>query len=169
MSITFNADEVLEIAEQIERNGANFYRRAAKAFAQSDAHRLLTDLASWEETHEKVFADMRKELSQREKEPVFFDPNNEAVMYLRAMADNHIFRPAAEPSEFFAGGESLEEVLRKAIQFEKDSVSFYLGMTDVVGESLGRDKVARIIQEEKRHVVMLNEKLAFRSDVTKKS
>jgi len=168
MSITFNADEVFEMAEQIERNGAKFYRRAAKAFAHSDAHQLLTDLAGWEETHEKVFADMRKELSQKEKEPVFFDPNNEAVMYLRAMADNHVFRPQAEPSEFFTGGESLEEVFRKAIRFENDSVSFYLGMTDVVGESLGRDKVAGIIQEEKRHVVMLNEKLASRNDFTKK-
>ena len=30
MSYEFNADEVFEIAEQIERNGAKFYRTAAK-------------------------------------------------------------------------------------------------------------------------------------------
>ena len=30
MSIVFNADEILEMAEQIERNGAKFYRRASE-------------------------------------------------------------------------------------------------------------------------------------------
>ena len=155
MSITFNADEVFEIAEQIERNGAKFYRRAARAFTGSDAHQLLTDLASWEEGHERLFADMREQLSQREQEPVFFDPNNEAVMYLRAMADDHVFSPKKDPSELLAGGEGLVEILRKALQFEKDSIVFYLGMRDLVSVELGKDKVARIIEEEKSHVVML--------------
>jgi len=155
MSITFNADEVFEVAEQIERNGANFYRRAAQAFTGTDAHQLLTDLASWEEGHERLFADMRKELSQKEQEPVFFDPNNEAVMYLRAMADDHVFSPKKDPSELLAGGEGLVEILRKALRFEKDSIAFYLGMRDLVSVELGKEKVARIIEEEKSHVVML--------------
>ena len=30
MGIDFNADEVFEIAEQIERNGAKFYRNVAE-------------------------------------------------------------------------------------------------------------------------------------------
>ena len=30
MGLDFNADEVFEIAEQIERNGAEFYRTAAE-------------------------------------------------------------------------------------------------------------------------------------------
>jgi len=155
MSITFNADEVFEVAEQIERNGANFYRRGAEAFAGSDAHQLLTDLASWEEGHERLFADMREQLSRREQEPVFFDPNNEAVMYLRAMADDHVFSPKKDLSKILTGNEGLVEILRKALRFEKDSIAFYLGMRDLVSVELGKDKVARIIEEEKSHVVML--------------
>ena len=68
MSITFNVDEVLEIAEQIERNGAEFYRHAAGAAAAGGTRKLLEDLATWEEDHEKLFSDMRKTLSQRETE-----------------------------------------------------------------------------------------------------
>ena len=30
MGITFNANEVFEMAEEIERNGAKFYRQAAE-------------------------------------------------------------------------------------------------------------------------------------------
>lgn len=161
MSITFNADEVFEIAEQIERNGAKFYRRAAQAFAGSDAHKLLADLANWEEGHERLFAEMRRDLSQSEKEPVFFDPDNEAVMYLRAMADGHVFSPKKDLSKILTGNEGLVEILQKAIRFEKDSIAFYLGMRDLVSEELGKDKVARIIEEEKSHVVMLNDQIAL--------
>ena len=35
MSPVFNTDEIFEIAEQIERNGAKFYRRAAKSVART--------------------------------------------------------------------------------------------------------------------------------------
>ncbi len=160
MSITFNADEVFEIAEQIERNGAKFYRRAAEMFPEPDAHQLLADLAVWEKGHERLFADVRRELSERQKEPVFFDPNNEAVMYLRAMADDHVFNPKADLSGFLTGDEGLAEVLRKALRFEKDSIAFYLGMRDLVSVELGKDKVARIIEEEKSHVVMLSKRIA---------
>ena len=36
MSYNFNADEIFEIAEQIERNGANFYRTAAENITDED-------------------------------------------------------------------------------------------------------------------------------------
>ena len=36
MSYDFNADEIFEIAEQIERNGAKFYRNAAESIADTD-------------------------------------------------------------------------------------------------------------------------------------
>ena len=32
MPITFNADEIFEMAEEMERNGAWFYRRAAEKY-----------------------------------------------------------------------------------------------------------------------------------------
>ena len=32
MSVDFNADEIFEMAEQIERNGVKFYNKAAKGF-----------------------------------------------------------------------------------------------------------------------------------------
>ena len=155
MSITFNADEVFEIAEQIERNGAEFYRRGAEMIPEPDAHQLLADLAEWEEGHVRVFAEVRRELSEREKEPVFFDPNNEAVGYLRAIAGGHVFNVRTDVSSLLSGSEGLADILQKALQFEKDSIAFYVGMRDLVSEELGKDKVVSIIEEEKSHVVML--------------
>ena len=42
MSYDFNADEVFEIAEQIERNGAKFYRTSAENIADTNKKKLLT-------------------------------------------------------------------------------------------------------------------------------
>jgi rubrerythrin len=49
MSITFNAFEIFEIAEQIERNGVKFYRKAAKGISDQDLRQTLLELADMEE------------------------------------------------------------------------------------------------------------------------
>ncbi len=36
MAISFNLDEIFEMAEQIEKNGANFYREAARKTGRQD-------------------------------------------------------------------------------------------------------------------------------------
>ena len=78
--IGFNADEIFEMAEQIERNGAKFYRKAAEPTAGENRDVLLR-LAAMEDDHEKTFAAMRAELSAGEKQAVTADPDNTAALY----------------------------------------------------------------------------------------
>ena len=56
MSVAPTADEIFEMAEQIERNGARFYRRAAQGFTDSRAGRRLLDLAAMERGFARGFA-----------------------------------------------------------------------------------------------------------------
>ena len=79
MSYDFNADDVFEMAEQIEKNGAVFYRQAAADVADPDAKSFLLNLAAMEDDHQQTFADMRKELGSGEKAATVFDPANEAA------------------------------------------------------------------------------------------
>ena len=51
MSITFNADEIFEMAEQIERNGAKFYREAAENASDADVKEMLLSMAAMEDGH----------------------------------------------------------------------------------------------------------------------
>lgn len=158
MGVTFNADEVLEMAEQIERNGAKFYRAAAEKF--SSVRQMLLDLASMEDEHEKTFKDMRAQLSGREQEPMAFDPDNEARMYLQVVADGHVFDTKEDPAEQLKGKEKPEDVLRTAINMEKESIAFYAGLKECVPPRAGRDKVEGIIREEFGHIATLSEKLS---------
>ena len=54
MGITFNAEEILDIAEQIERNGANFYRKAAENVAEEEHRNILTGLEATEDEIESA-------------------------------------------------------------------------------------------------------------------
>ena len=157
MVMPFNADEVFEMAEQIERNGSKFYRAAAEKFPA--VRELLLNLAEMEDDHEKTFADMRKELSAKETKQPVFDPDGQAQMYLRAMADGHVFNPKADPGELVADTDTPEDILHLAISVERDSIAFYVGLKQFVSANAGRDKVEAIIKEEISHVAILNEQL----------
>ena len=160
MSIDFNADEIFEMAEQIERNGAKFYQRAAQGMEEPSRQQLLLQLAAMEAEHEKIFSSMRAGLSREEEGGMVFDPEDQTGQYLRAMADGKIFDMRADPAEGLTGRETLEDILRTAIAMEKDSVVFYLGMKAMVPEGAGKDKIDLIIKEELSHIGTLSMELA---------
>ena len=149
----FNADDMFEIAEQLERNGAQFYRQAAQAVTDERGRRFLMELAEMEDDHEKTFARMRSELSGKEKTPTVFDPNDEAAMYLRALADTRVFYDKQIDTS------SMEAILKDAITAEKDSIVFYLGMREAIPGDLGRERLDAIIKEEMGHIRLLSKEL----------
>jgi len=158
MSITFNAFEIFEIAEQLERNGAKFYRKAARSIADQELRKMLLELADMEAEHEKTFAGMRKQLSESDKDWQLrvFDPENELSLYLQAMANGHVFDLRKDPSKQLRSTETVEDILKLAIDAEKDSIIFYLGLKDFVPVKAGKDKVEEIIKEEMSHIAVLN-------------
>ncbi len=157
----FNAEEILSVAERIERNGAKFYRRAASLQPEAAHQDLLNGLAAMEEQHERTFAAMRAKLTEEERRELSFDPDNELGLYLQAMADGHVFDASADPAAGLAAGMPLAAVLRTAISLEKESVVFYEGVKGVVPEALGRAWVEAIIKEEMGHVGLLSTNLAL--------
>jgi rubrerythrin len=153
----FSADEIFEMALQIESNGAKFYQRAAELQEDEQARSTLLELAAMEQDHEKTFAEMRSQLSAAERKEMVFDPEQELPLYLRAMADKNVFNVRVDPSERLTGKPKMEDVLRMAIGLEKDSIVFYLGMKEVVPERLGAARLDDIVKEEMGHIATLGE------------
>lgn len=160
MSIQFNADEILSIAEQVERNGDRFYRTAAERQSDRETASLLVRLAEMEQGHLAIFSQMRSELTAQERKPVTFDPYDESKLYLRATADRSIFDVSADLAQRLTGQETTEHILEMGVQAEKDSIVYYLGMKDLVPARLGSDRVDAIIKEEMGHFATLSEMLA---------
>ena len=156
MTVPFSAGEIFEMAGQIERNGAKFYRRAAELAGDESTKEMLLGLAEWEDSHERRFAELRNEFGG----PDAAAPGDEAALYLRAMADGRVFDVQADPSEGLTGQETAEQILRTAIALEKESIVFYVGVREVVPDVRGRERVEAIIHEEMRHIAELDGRLA---------
>lgn len=159
MPITFNADEIFEMAEQIERNGAKFYRQAAKNTSDKQTKQMLLGMADMEDGHLNTFEKMRTELSGREKGWSTFDPDNQSALYLQAMADARGYEGKITPTKELTGKETTKEIIEIALNSENESVVFYLTLKDLVPAKAGRDKVEAIILEELSHITSLLKKL----------
>lgn len=149
----FSAKDVFLMAQQMEKNGAEFYKTAADNTQDADTQKLLLDLASMEEGHEKTFAAMRQELTKQESASTVFDPEGEAILYLKALADSRVF------FEKEIDVSSREQVYRAALGAEKDSIVFYLGMKDLIPEKGGKTRIDGIIKEEMGHIETLSRAL----------
>jgi rubrerythrin len=106
-----------------------------------------------EDDHEKTFENMQKELTAGEQTLLVFDPEDENALYLKALADNRVFSRKNKP------GRDMTQILHSAIQTEKDSIVFYLGMKEMVPEKYGKSRINDIIKEEMGHLKLLSGKL----------
>ena len=154
--MNFNASEVLQMAEQIERNGASFYRRAAEFVEGEDARKMLLELADMEDDHEHTFQDMAGEI---DFEAASLDPDGQAAAHMEMIADGHVFDVKTDPAELLTGKESFEEILRLAIGHEKDSIVFYEGVKSMVPAKPGKERVDSVIKEELKHIALLSRQL----------
>ena len=157
MAVLFNAEEIIEIAVEIECGGQAFYARAASLAQSKSAKQLFLDLVGWEKEHENIFRKMLGKLSGGNLDQL--DPDDNSAKYLQAIANGRIFDPKTPVEKLIAPNESLLDILRKAEKREKDSVVFYTAMKVMVPPKLGRGEIEKIIQEEISHVLYLNDKI----------
>ena len=160
MAITFNADEIFEIAEQIERNGQKFYSISAQRVSEPSTKKVLTDLAEMEADHLKIFQNLHAKLNAQARDELTWDPDGESVAYLRAAADSHIFKTDTDPSSLLSDNSDPKEILELALQFEKDSVVYFLGVADMVPERLGKSEVLGLAKQEQGHIALIQRTLS---------
>ncbi len=151
--------EVLEVGERIERNGAKFYRRAAAICDDADISGLFVQLAQWEVRHIQVFKEMKEQLAEQKWELGDFAPDRVGEPDAQALAGLAVFGIQPDPAEQLTGQESRAEVLRIAIEKEKDSIVYYTGLKDFVPRQRDRETIEEIIQEEMKHVRILVQSL----------
>ena len=156
MSRSYNIDEILAMAEKIEQDGAEYYDRASALTEDDDKKAKLRKLAEMERNHERIFAEMR---ASQPEERAAFDPDGEVGRYLGAIVDGKVFDYRSAPAEDLAE-KSLVDICRKAIDLEKDSIIFYLGIRELVPEGFGSAQMDDIIREEMGHIVLLSDDLS---------
>lgn len=156
---TLSAFDVLEIAERIERNGVKFYRRAAGLADDPGLSTLFVNLAQWEARHIEVFRLMKDRLGDQRWQEGELAPLRIGPPHSHVMAGLAVFGVQPDPTAQLRGRQRKADVLRLAIEKEKDSVVYYLGLRDFVPGQADKDQVEQVIQEEKKHVRILMQSL----------
>jgi len=156
MDTIFGIDQFFEMAKNMELDGAQFYRQAAEKISNDDIKQVLLDLAAMEDGHLKIFEQMRKEFSKQNKNKNLFATDNQVALYLTNMADNRGGERIKSPLERLSGNETINEILEIAIDGEKASMLFYIGLKELVPNRANKDLIEAVIREEYSHLVALN-------------
>ena len=158
MTKQFNIDEIFELAEQIERNGAKFYRSAADRMDKAEQRQMLGELALMEDEHERTFAAMRSQLARDMQRESVYEVDDQAKQYLWAWVENAVFDMSVDPLAVLETA-NISEILRTAIGREKESIVFYEGLKGGIDSDADRAKVDAIIGEEMKHIGLLMRQL----------
>jgi rubrerythrin len=120
---------------------------------------LFEDLAVMEDGHAEVFSAMRGRLTEQQKEPTVFDPDDQIGLYLQAMADGKGYEGKLSPDQELTGRETAEQVLNIALRAEHKSVVVDVGLKALVRGDQAEAQVEKIIQEEMGHIATLYRRL----------
>ncbi len=154
MFVFGTAEDVFTMAVRIEENGHAFYAGAAEKAKDTETKKLFEELANMEANHIQAFKSLRASLPETALFPGVWDPEGLAESYLQASADTHIFTVEAADSRLKKAN-TAQEALDMAIQFEKDSVAFFLGMKEILPDLKSKSEIDQLIRSEMEHVKML--------------
>lgn len=159
MDVEINGYEILEIAEKIELNGVKFYRRAAEICDDARASALFVELAHWETRHVEIFSRMKDQWAEEKCRPGSSSSNGLGCFDPHCLAGLAVFAIQPDPASELATDTSRGDVLKMAIENEKESVVYYSGLRAFVPHEKDRKAIDDIIQEEMKHIRILMQML----------
>jgi rubrerythrin len=156
MGLAFTADDIFDIAIQIEKNGNEFYTRALAQLGEGEVKDCFTRLAAQELEHAAIFHELRAVCGEQER--AAGEPEDATVSYLKAFARGHVFDAAQDAVSALSELRTPQDILKRAIVAEKDSIALYTGIKAFIAEDqCGRDKIDRVIAEEMNHIAELSD------------
>lgn len=156
MVFNFNAAEVFDIAIKIEENGKRFYDQGREIVKDPQVQKLFAELSQEEVKHKEKFTKLKSELPASAASGAVFDPNHELDLYIKMMADQHVFISTESVDAQLAQIKDARDALRMAVDFEKDSVIFFLTMQDATEGAKGKEFIGSLVKEEQEHLRRLS-------------
>jgi len=155
----YSINEIMEMAIQTEKLGYQFYTTISEKFKKDDGLvKLFTTLAKKEQTHEKIFTDLKDLVAKNGTEAVEWA---EVSNYMRAFVESQFFLGKGKSLPSMDHLKSVADAVNFALGFEKETLLYFFELRSLVKE---KELVDKIITEEKSHITWLD---AFRKSLTK--
>lgn len=152
MAKQFVANEVLQMAVQLEKRGQKFYETILNSIQDVRARELFTTLRDDEIKHAAHFKDMLDKLEPEESNPD--DKDIKTVAYFRSLVETKVFPEGTDTDKI---GDQLGDPaagIRIALTLEKDAVLFFHEMLAVAHHS-DEPVLKHIIDEERDHILRI--------------
>jgi rubrerythrin len=150
----FSAQDILDIAIRLEKNGEKTYRDARLHISDEALKALLAWIAQEEHDHARWFTELKSRLTQGEDHHLMAE-------FSRALVEDVVQGQAFSLQEVdFETIDSPEKMLRTFIGFEDDTIAFYEVLKTFIDDAAIAAQLERIILEEKKHMATFQEMLA---------
>ena len=150
----FTAQDILDIAIRLEKNGEKTYRDARLKISGDALKTLLAWIAQEEHNHARWFTELKNRLAQDEDHHLMAELS-------RALVEDVIQGQAFSLEEVdFETIDSPDKMLRTFIGFEDDTIAFYEVLKTFIDETAIAAQLEQIILEEKKHMATFQEMLA---------
>lgn len=149
----FSFEQIVQYAATIEQRGVKLYTFAASKLKNEPARNILLHLAEQEKKHEAYFLKLKEEVHVSNYKYDQLDEQDAG--YLSVLVKSEIF--PADDNKFLSQIENMKDVIRVSKQSEKDSILFYIELAKHTWDESAASTIKSIIEEEKRHLVQLQE------------
>jgi len=155
MKYGYLADEIFEIAEDIEREGQMFYQRAAERACSARCKELFSELADAEANHILALRAVRKQVIDDRDDELRNNEDPAIKLYLRVVARGAVFGRPEDMEQALKACETEDGVLALAINKELDAILYLNEMKSLVQTEEALKALDIIIAEERSHVTDL--------------
>jgi len=150
----FTAQDILDIAIRLEKNGEKTYRDARLHISNDELKTLLAWIAQEEHDHARWFTELKNRLTQGEDHHLMAELS-------RALVEDVVQGQAFSLQEVdFETIDSPDKMLRTFIGFENDTIAFYEVLKTFIDKTAIAAQLEQIILEEKKHMATFQEMLA---------
>lgn len=147
----FTLSEIIDLAIRIEKNGENAYRKAQEEVSNPSLASMLQWLAEEEVEHVKWFTRLKEKAGTLAEDPKL-EEMGQAILQ-GVLGDQAFSIKDADFSKI----EDINSLLELSVEFEKDTVLFYEMLSAFIDDEETLSQLDKIIEEEKRHVQLLEE------------
>ncbi len=154
MSVALSEKEIFSMAMEVEKSGKAFYETILAGAKDEKIKELFSFLAEQEENHYKFF---KKQYENAGSMNISGEDWEDISEYIKATTDSRFFLGEDQAIKAAKKAGGVEEAVDIAISFEKDTLLFFYEIKNVT-PAASKEASQKIIDEEKKHVLMLTKK-----------
>ena len=162
----FNEIEAAKIAQNMEKNGLEFYQKAAAKAKSPGVRSVFEKLADDEKAHLALFEELEERLQADRREHEGYEDDAEIGAYIDRLLETQVFCGDCTATCLVNQAKDDMEALAVGMKAERDAIVFYQEMLTFVDSKVAKEAFTNILQEERKHLRILGDRSADCSGMT---